>query len=112
MNEQPKLAQTQFEALRSVGFFRAIDAVVSAGLLLYWAVSALWNFLVYKGVLVSSYFNLNSVLLSSILVVVLWIVVLVFRCTHFVLMLTASVKLMPYEAARIVSAWKVGGIPE
>jgi hypothetical protein len=48
-------------------------------------------------------------LIITVSILVGWLIILVYRCTFFVLQLMASVKLMPMEAARIVAAYRAGG---
>lgn len=103
--------QSQYEALKAVGFIQLVDKVVVSTTVLTWLVVIGWNYMCRHGILLLEPFNLLVYLQVTILAWVAWVVVLVFRCTYFVLQLTASVKLMPYEAARILEAHRAGGQP-
>lgn len=105
--EQPQQPLTQYEALKRAGFFQRIDYVVSWSLTLMWSLSSVWNILVSLGIFNSDKVGKVSLVLRvsiSMFLLVLWLIVLVYRCIYFVLQLTASVKLMPYEAARVLKA--------
>lgn len=103
--------QSQYEALKAVGFIQLVDKVVVSTTVLTWLVVLGWNYTCRSGILLLEPFNLTTYLQVTILAWVAWVAVLVFRCTYFVLQLTASVKLMPYEAAQILEAYRTAGQP-
>lgn len=105
MAELPKpRSQVQYEALKAVGFVQRVDKLVAFFLVFSWLAVLSINWMCRLGILSLAPFNLLTHLQVCIFVTLLWLVVLVFRCTYFVIQLMARVNLMPYEAARILEA--------
>jgi len=97
--QAPEASMTQYEALRFYGWIRPIDYLA---LLAMFGLAVSFVFAVIYGKL-----TLTSVLLYvglAISTVELWMVILMFRIMHFVLVVYSSVKLLPREAAQIVQA--------
>jgi hypothetical protein len=100
--QQPPM--TQYQALRKVNFFSAFDFFIGACLagvgvtLFFWCVFSRPTLVNVLGLAVVSLILLN-----------VWVVSLVYRCSHYVLVLHAEVMNMPLEAARLVMAGYSGG---
>lgn len=96
-----KLLDPQVQALWQVGFIRPIDFV----LLLSWvavlvAATVFW----WTGKL--EVMNALIFIFSEITVALLWIVTLVYRTCHHVIMSRAEINTMPEAAARLAVTYK------
>jgi len=109
MTKPKSPVQTQYEALQAVGFIQRIDKITFVTLALTWVLVLVFNKLCTTGVLNLTPFNLVVHLQCCIFALLLWAIVLIFRCMYFVVQLTAKVNLMPYESARILAAARTTG---
>jgi hypothetical protein len=94
---------TQQQALRQVGWVQPVDFII-IGL-----VSLTWITLLYWGIFgAPTPMQIMACCLVAFALVQLWVVILLYRCSHFVLMLTAYVNNMPDAAARMVIGYYSG----
>ena len=97
---------TEREALRQVGWIQPIDFLIMT------LVGVVWVTLLYWKIFSNpSAIQIISCCLVAFALVQLWVVILIFRCAHFVLLLTAHVNNMPDVAARMVSGYYSGRQP-
>lgn len=90
------LLDPETQALLHFGWFRLIDGVLLAVLVLTAAVGmAWWTF----GA--PSTGNILGLVLSAIVVLLIWCVMLLYRACYFILKMRSAVELMPNTAARI-----------
>ena len=102
--QQPPMTERQ--ALREVGWIQGIDFFVMALVALVWITLLYWK--IFSN---PSPIQVLSCCLVAFALIQLWIVILVFRCAHFVLLLTAHVNNMPDVAARMVIGYYSGRQP-
>lgn len=91
--------KAQLDALWQLGQFQRIDilfAIFTIGLWIAFGVVFATGSVKLELALAAAGFNL------------LWLVVLVYRAIYFILQLTAAVKLMPEDAARLALAFQRG----
>lgn len=94
---------TEAEALRIVGWIQPIDYVMLVVVTICWVTLFYWKLFSDPSPL-----QILSCCLVAFAAVQAWVVILVFRCSHFVLLLTATVNNMPDVAARIAVAYLSG----
>ncbi len=103
VQEQPL---TQQQALRLVGWVQPVDYAILGIVSLVWITLGYWALFAEPTPL-----QILSCCLVAFTLVQLWMVILLFRCSHFVLMLTAYVNTMPDAAARMVVSYYSGRPP-
>lgn len=87
--------KVQLPYLRQVGWVRSIDIII---LLL---LAALWSTGIWA-MIEGWELQIRAAFIFSALVNTLWIVMLLFRMAHFILHCTSEIKLLPYEASRLI----------
>jgi hypothetical protein len=102
--QEPLLTEQQ--ALRKVGWIQPIDYFILFCVLGVFVTLLYWN--IFASPTVSQ--TIGCCLIAYALVQ-LWVVILVFRCAHFVLLLTAYVNTLPETAAKLVIAYYSGRQP-
>lgn len=102
MNVLDQKQKAQIEALWAVGQFQRIDIVLAILTLGAWAAFAI---AALKG---NNFQREFALAIAALAFNLLWITVLVYRGIYFVLQLTAAVKLMPEDAARLALAFQRG----
>lgn len=98
---------TQQQALRQVGWVQPVDFAILGIVTLTWITLFYWSLFGNP-----SPMQVLACCLVAFAVVQLWVVILLFRCSHFVLMLTAYVNNMPDAAARMVIGYYSGRPPQ
>ena len=94
------------QALREVGWIQPIDFVM-VGLVLVAGVTLLyWNIFAEPSAI-----QVLACCLAAFSILQLWAIILVYRCAHFVILLSAYVNTMPEAAARMVVAFHSGRTP-
>lgn len=94
---------TLWQALKARGWVQTYDYVLAVLLVLSLVTLLFWRIFAAPTAL-----NLIAVLLVDIFICNLWLISLVFRCSHFVLETQADINLMPESAARIVAGYYSG----
>lgn len=90
---------TQWQALRAVGWVQPIDFVMVFLIFMTAMTAIFWSiFSEPTGI------QLMTCAIVGFTIGQLWLVLLIFRCSHFVLVVQASFENLPYEAARIAMA--------
>lgn len=87
---------TRWQALREAGWIAGIDFVIMTVLGLFLLTGAYWSIFGSPTTL-----QVISLLLGATIILLLWIVILIFRCMDFVLSTQADINLMPDAAARM-----------
>lgn len=95
---------TRWEAYWAAGFIKPYDFVMLSLFLLTVVTTVFWSLFGNP-----SATQVLIVLVSLVILLQVWIVSLVFRCSDFVLNAHADIHLLPVEAARIVSAYAGSG---
>ena len=98
---------TQAQALRHMGWIMPIDYICMTLLLLCWLTVLAWNIF---GQPTPS--NILVCVVIATVITQLWTIILVYRCSHFVLLTQAYINTLPEEAARIVMAAYSGQTPK
>ena len=94
---------TQTQALRQVGWIQPIDFVLLGLIAATWVTLLYWNIFGEPTPM-----ETLSCCLIAFAIVQVWAILLIFRCSHFVLLLTAHVNNMPDVAARMVIGYYSG----
>lgn len=94
---------TTAQALRQLGWIQTIDFVILGLIGLVGITLGYWYIFSAPSPL-----QLLSCCLIAFCLLQLWTIILVFRCAHFVLLLSSYVNLMPEAAARMVTAFYSG----
>lgn len=94
---------TYFEALRARGWVQPVDYVV-LGLIATSAVTLFFYWLFGKPTLL----NVLGFLIVDMFLLQIWIIILLFRCSCFVLETQADINLMPEAAGRIAVGFLTG----
>lgn len=89
----------QYTALRLLGWIQPIDYFMLFLIALSWATIVAW---VVFGK--PTPWNILCCVLMSAILSQVWTIILVFRCSHFVLLIQAYLHTLPEEAARLVMA--------
>lgn len=99
---------TQYEALKRAGWVQTIDFVIGFGFIAGWVTLGFWAlFAPDPNLKVMAAAIVGLMMLSQ-----LWLVILAFRLSHFILLARADINLMPNEAARLaVRLQQSGGLP-
>jgi len=101
---QPSMTQAQ--ALRQLGWIQPIDYALLLLVGLCWVTLLYWNIFGNP----TPVQTLADCLVAFGLLQI-WVIILVYRCAHFVLLLTATVNNMPEDAARMVVGFYSGRPP-
>ena len=89
----------QFGALRHLGWIQPIDYFM------IWLISMCWlTILAWKIFGQPTPWNIMCCVLIAAVLTQVWTILLIFRCSHFVLLIQAYLNTLPEEAARIVMA--------
>lgn len=91
------VAMTRRQALRQVGWIAGIDYTFMVMIAMCFITLLFWKIFGNP-----QPFNILACVLTACALIQVWIVVLIFRCSLFVLDLQATINLMPDHAARIV----------
>jgi hypothetical protein len=102
--DTPPMTPTQ--ALRQLGWIQPVDFVIMAVIVVVWITLLYWN--VFSE---PSPMQMLSCCLTAFALTQLWAIILIYRCAHFVLMLSAYVNNMPDAAARMVIGYYSGRPP-
>lgn len=94
---------THYEGLRQIGFIKGIDFLVGIVLGLSTVVLVCWIIFARPEAV-----RILVALYAQAMLVIVWLVILVFRTMHFVLMLRADINLMPFSAGRIAASFLSG----
>lgn len=94
----------RYQALRQVGFWQGLDFLVLWMLGLTFFTGIAWK--VFGA---PSAWQMLACALAAVGILQVWMIILVFRCTSFVLDLHAIINLMPENAARIAMSAYSGG---
>jgi hypothetical protein len=94
---------TTAQALRQLGWIQGVDFFILGLIGMVGMTLAYWYIFSEPSPL-----QLLSCCLVAFCLLQLWTIILVFRCAHFVLMLSSYVNLMPEAAARMVTAFYSG----
>lgn len=97
-------AMDRMQALRQVGWVQPIDYILVFSICLSWATALAWKIFGEP-----TSWNLLVCAVVAGALTQLWLVILIFRCSHFVLLIHAAINTLPDEAARIVMAAHSGG---
>ncbi len=87
---------TRWQALRAAGWIAGIDFAIMTVLGLFLLTGAYWGFFGSPTAL-----QVIGLMLGAAIIMLLWIVILIFRCMDFVLSTQADINLMPETAARM-----------
>lgn len=101
--EQP---MTPTQALRKLGWIQPVDLVILVLIMVVWVTLLYWKIFSEPSAL-----QILSCCLVAFALTQLWVIILIYRCSHFVLMLTAHVNNMPDAAARMVIGYYSGRPP-
>jgi len=94
---------TQWQALRQVGWVQPIDFIILFLVFMVALTMIFWSiFAEPTGV------QLMTCAIIGFAICQLWMILLVYRCMHFVLTIQAYLNNLPYEAARIAMAGMTG----
>jgi len=94
---------SEWDALKNFGWWRNYDWVMVVLVALVWVTGIFWKIFAEPSVL-----NLVALLLVNISLKLIWVISLVFRCSHFILSMHADIHLMPEAAARMAVAFLQG----
>jgi len=89
----------QYAALRHLGWIQPIDYLCMVLIILTWLTVLAWNVFGQP-----TPWNMLCCVLVAAVITQVWTILLVFRCSHFVLLIQAYLNTLPEEAARIVMA--------
>lgn len=104
MSSQPKERQiTAYEALRSFGWIVPADFVFLGALVLTGITLVFWKIFGNPSAL-----NVIAVILTAIFCILMWIVVLIYRCSYFVLLARSDINLLPEASARLAVSYLSG----
>lgn len=95
---------TLYQALKQTGWVQGYDYVVVFLIVMVWVTLLFWRIFSNPTAVDALVCCMISVSLAQA-----WLVSLVYRCMHFVLMVRADVNMMPTAAAKIVMAGLSGG---
>lgn len=95
---------TQYQALREVGWIQPIDYMIAVLVAFSWLTIVAWYVFGHP-----SPWNVLCCCLVAFGLTQVWVVLLLFRCSHFVLLVQASMQNLPDDAARIVMGAYSGG---
>lgn len=90
---------SQYGALRHLGWIQPIDYLLMLLVIFSWLTIAAWKIFGQP-----TPWNIVSCVMVSMVLMQTWVVILVFRCSHFVLLIQAYLNTLPDEAAKIVMA--------
>lgn len=96
---------TRFQAQKNLGLFGPHDYVMLALIVFSWMVLGFWALFGQPTAL-----HFIGAALVTLVLLMSWLIVLVYRVLVFVLDLHADVALMPEAAARIVVGYQQGGM--
>jgi uncharacterized PurR-regulated membrane protein YhhQ (DUF165 family) len=113
-DKQPKMQtnivvqapMTQWTALKAAGWWVSYDWVMLGVIGVIFVTGIYWKIFGDPGAE-----GLIALLLATILILLVWIVSLVFRCSWFVLRLNADIATLPDQSARIAVAYLQGTPP-
>ena len=97
---------SRWKALRSIGWWKGSDYAMLLLLGLHAAAGIACLFF-GRGTV----HGLTVGLLNCCLIMLVWLVMLAYRCMDFVLQIRASQEMLPYDAARIAVGFMQGGQP-
>lgn len=95
---------TEMEALRKVGWIQPLDYLMLFLTIMCWLTLIAWKVFGQP-----TPWNVLSCVVTAFGLVQIWIVMLLFRCSHFVLLIQGHMHDLPYAAARIVMSAHSGG---
>lgn len=95
---------SQYQALRQLGWIQPIDYLFMVAVCLVWLTLIAWKVFGQP-----TPWNAFACILIAFGLVQTWTVLLLFRCSHFILLMQAYLNDLPYEAARIVMGAYSGG---
>lgn len=94
----------RWTALKKIGWWKPVDYVFILLAMLPWITGFFWSIFASPGAA-----QLVSLFLCSITVLLVWTVVLVYRCMDFVVQLRANIEMLPFDSARIAVGFMQGG---
>ncbi len=94
---------SEWQALRQAGWWSAVDYTMLTLIGFVWLTGAFWKIFGQPTAL-----SLIALLLVNISIKLVWAIIVIFRCSRFVLNVTADIHLMPEAAARITLAYLTG----
>ena len=90
---------TETQALRQLGWIQPIDYIVMVLVAFAWLTILAWKVFGQP-----TPWNVLCCVLVAAGLTQIWTIILIFRCSHFVLLIQAYLNTLPEEAARIVMA--------
>ena len=94
-----QVVPSQYDALRQLGWIQPLDYIMM------WLIAMAWlTVLAWKIFGQPTPWNILCCVMIAAVLTQLWTIILVFRCSHFVLLIQAYLNTLPEEAARIVMA--------
>jgi hypothetical protein len=97
---------SRWTALKEAGWWAGMDTTFCIALAFIWVTALYWKIFGHPNLL-----NIVVLLLISLIILVAWLIILVYRCSLFVLQLHADIALMPDTAARMAVAYLSGKTP-
>lgn len=98
------IVHTEMQALKHLGWIQPIDYVMTFLVVMCWFTVIAWKIFGQP-----TPWNILCCVITAFGLVQFWLVLLIFRCSHFVLLIKAYLNDLPYEAARIVMSAYAGG---
>jgi hypothetical protein len=89
----------EYGALRHLGWIQPFDYLIMALIVLCWLTVLAWKVFGQP-----TPWNILCCVMIAAVITQLWTISLIFRCSHFVLLIQAYLNTLPEEAARIVMA--------
>ena len=95
---------TAYQALRHMNFFSNSDFILFSLVILTWTTLLFWKIFAQP-----TFQDVVFIALVSFTIVQIWLITLVYRCMHFVVLTQAYVNTLPQDAARIATAMLMTG---
>ena len=95
----------QYGALRQLGWIQPVDYLLMILVLFCWLTIIAWKIFGQP-----SNWNVLSCCIVAGVITQAWMIILIFRCSHFVLLIQAYLNTLPEEAAKIVMATYSGQV--
>ena len=99
----PETTLTRFQAQRKLGLFAALDYTIFAFILMVWVTLGFWKLFGDPTAV-----QLIALAVVNLFFMMVWVVVLGYRCLVFILDAQADINLLPDAAARIVVGYWEG----
>ncbi len=110
--QQPKVQSTivvekplsELEALKQAGWWSPVDTLIVGSICAAWLTGFYWVLFGHP-----EFIHFVALLLITVILLQSWLIVLILRCSRFVLRAHADIAMLPDASARIAVAYLSGG---